>query len=230
MSRFRDEIANQKYIVRIQWGFIAILTLVTLYAMHGWKQAPEEMSFYTPPDLRVGGRVKAGDVPPSHVYAFALYVWQQVNRWQSDGQTDYGKQIYLWQSYLTPACRATLEADMNRKANAGELTRRTRSLQEASDTAYDDSRVKPRSHGVWVATIDTEISETVAGTRVKDVRVRYPLRVVRYDVDRNANPFGLGVDCYEPGTGPSAIKPAEKPAAQATPAESAGKLPDFSLR
>ena len=44
------------------------------------------------------------------------------------------------------------------------------------------------------------IEEQVKGMLVKSVNVRYPVRVVRYDVDLNANQWGLALDGYaDPG-------------------------------
>ena len=43
---------------------------------------------------------------------------------------------------------------------------------------------------------DAVIEETVAGMEVKHTRIRYPLRIVRYDVDRELNPWGLAIDCF----------------------------------
>ncbi len=41
------------------------------------------------------------------------------------------------------------------------------------------------------------IDEQYAGTPVRDLFIRYPLRVVRADVDPQRNPWGLQVDCFD---------------------------------
>ena len=41
-----------------------------------------------------------------------------------------------------------------------------------------------------------QLMETFRGQPVKDAFIRYPIRVVRYDVDRERNPWRLAIDCY----------------------------------
>ena len=40
----------------------------------------------------------------------------------------------------------------------------------------------------WTVLLDMQVTETFGGQGVKDVFIRYPLRVVRFDVDRERNP------------------------------------------
>ena len=42
--------------------------------------------------------------------------------------------------------------------------------------------------------LDMELIETVRGMTVKNPIIRYPLRVVRYAVDPELNPWGLALD------------------------------------
>ena len=44
--------------------------------------------------------------------------------------------------------------------------------------------------------LDAQLLETSRGMAVKDTYIRYPLHVVRYDVDRERNPWGLALNCY----------------------------------
>ena len=57
----------------------------------GWSQAPKHLTVHIPPDLRSGAVLKIDEVPPSNVYAFAFYIFQQLNRWPNDGTRDYGQ-------------------------------------------------------------------------------------------------------------------------------------------
>ena len=69
-------------------------------------------------------------MPKPNVYGFAYYIWQQINRWQTDGVKDYGQQIFNMQYYLTPRCQAQLQADMETRQGKGELRKRTRQITE----------------------------------------------------------------------------------------------------
>jgi integrating conjugative element protein (TIGR03746 family) len=182
-------------------GFFAL----ALFAMLGWKTSTRDLTLHVPPDLRSGAKFKANEVHPANVYTFAFYIWQQVNRWQQDGDKDYGGSIYRMAPYLTPACREKLQADMNRKANAGELSSRARAMQEVHGHGYEESRVVTQGNGLWKVSVDAEIIETVRGVPVKTAYVRYPLRVVQFDGDRDANPFQLALDCWADEEAPARL-------------------------
>ena len=51
-----------------------------------WDRARQALTLYYPPDLRSGATLKAGEVPPASVYAFAYYIFQQLNRWPHSGE------------------------------------------------------------------------------------------------------------------------------------------------
>ena len=50
--------------------------------------------------------------------------------------------------------------------------------------------------GTVLVTLDVSTDEYHGGEQVKRATVRYPLKVVRQDVDPQRNPFGLALDCY----------------------------------
>ena len=137
------------------------------------------------------------NVPAPLVYTFAYYIFQQLNRWPSDGEKDYPQQIYKLQGFVTPSCRLALEADMNEKQRLGELRQRVRSVQEILGHSYSRSRVIFESNSSWLTWLDVNVTESINGHPVKDVTLRYPMRVVRFDVDKEVNPWGLALDCDE---------------------------------
>jgi integrating conjugative element protein (TIGR03746 family) len=205
MGKFTNALDNKEAIIKLQWVFIAILGAALLLAIRGLQHAPSDLTLHIPPDLRSGATLRPGEVPPANVYAFAHYIWQQVNHWSRDGDKDYGAAIYRMQAYITPSCREWLERDLATKAGQGELSLRTRALQEIPGREYAESRVRPLSDGAWRVEVDYEIKETVRGMPVKEAGVRYPLRVVRFDADREKNQFGLAVDCFNEGEQPSRL-------------------------
>ncbi|HIE4420849.1 TPA: DUF2895 family protein, partial [Pseudomonas aeruginosa] len=44
--------------------------------------------------------------------------------------------------------------------------------------------------------LDMDSTEYYAGEKIKRALARYPLHVIRADVDPETNPFGLQWDCY----------------------------------
>jgi integrating conjugative element protein (TIGR03746 family) len=170
-------------------GVIVMLT-------YGLIKARDSVTLHVPPDLRSGVALKVGEVPPPNVYAFAYYIFQQLNRWPENGEAEYPERIFKLSAYMTPKFRAHLLEDMERKAKGGELASRTRSMQELAGTTYEPRRVEILSSDAWRVWLDLQLQETVQGMKIKDTVIRYPLRVIRYDVDRERNPWGLALDGF----------------------------------
>jgi integrating conjugative element protein (TIGR03746 family) len=199
VSSFISALDQARQTIKYQWYLIAAIAALAAFAMFNWRTATQEMTIHLPPDLSRGSSVKTGvvaDIPAPNAYVFAFYVWQQVNRWSKDGNVDYGKQIFDYQAYLTPSCREQLVADMNARAGSGELAKRTRAVMEIPGLGFTNERVKPLGNGNYSIQLDLQLSETQQGTSVKDTYIRYPLRLVRYDVDRQRNPWQLALDCF----------------------------------
>ena len=211
MSRYRHEIDNARAHIVSLWLVIILLAIALAYAFRGWANAPSDITLHIPPDLSAGSTVRVGEVPKPNVYGFGYYMWQQLNRWPRDGAEDFPAKLYRFAAYVTPAFRAELLRDMDRRGRMGELTGRVRALYEAPGAQYEDSRVETVGPNAWTVTIEAVIEETVAGLPVKHTRIRYPLRVVRYDVDRELNPWGMAIDGFA-APGPSRVEDAEKEA------------------
>ena len=93
-----------------------------------------------------------------------------------------------------------LEEDFQQRQTAGELRSRTRGVFEIPERSYGQSpqrRVKVLGRDQWVLNLDLATEEFYGSERVKQSFVRYPLKVVRRDIDPEKNPFGLALDCYD---------------------------------
>jgi len=213
MSRFKNEVEHLRaHIKTLRIGAAALL-LIAVVMGAGWWSAPRNLTIHVPPDLRSGSTRKWWDVPPESVYAFTFYVFQQLNRWPSNGEEDYARNLHTLSAYFTPACRVFLQADYDYRRNAGELRQRVRGIYEIPGRGYGDNppaRVRVVSERDWLVTLDLSADEYYGAEQVKRVLVRYPIKVIRADVDPARNPFGLMLDCYD-GT-PQRI---EVPAAEA---------------
>ena len=218
--RYREQAATLRAFIKFQAVVIGLQILALFGAGFGWYSAVQQQSFHVPPDLRSGAVVRKGEVPDANVYAFTHYIFQQLNRWPVEGSTDYGNNLYRLAAYITPPFRAALEADLELRAKRGELTGRTRAVQEIPGTGYEERRVDVLGNGSWTVWLDLQISEWVKGMKVKDAVVRFPLRVVRYDVDRELNPWGLALNGFA-DPGPRRLSEAEQ-------ARSAGREADRS--
>jgi len=88
MQRYRYAIDNVRSHLRSLWVVIAIQFVIILGLWFGWSQAPKHLTVHVPPDLRSGATLSVGEVPEANVYAFAFYIFQQLNRWSEDGAKD----------------------------------------------------------------------------------------------------------------------------------------------
>ncbi|MFK1566849.1 PFL_4703 family integrating conjugative element protein [Pseudomonas aeruginosa] len=200
MSRFRNEVLHlQAHVKTLRLG-VGALFVVALVMGAGWWSAPRDLTIHVPPDLRSGSTRKWWQVPPESVYAFTFYVFQQLNRWPTDGEKDYERNLFALSPYFTPSCQAFLKADFETRRNQGELRQRVRGVYEIPGRGYGDNpgaRVRAVSDNDWVVTLDLSADEYYGAEQIKRALVRYPVKVARADVDPSKNPFGLVLDCYE---------------------------------
>ncbi|GLK91946.1 PFL_4703 family integrating conjugative element protein [Pseudomonas turukhanskensis] len=215
MSRFKNEVLRlDAHIKTLRIG-ASVLVVLALVMGVGWWSAPRDLTIHVPPDLRSGSTRKWWEVPPESVYAFTFYVFQQLNRWPSNGEEDYARNLHALSPYFTPACRAFLQADYDYRRNTGELRQRVRGIYEIPGRGYGDNpsaRVRVLSERDWVVTLDISADEYHGAEQVKRALVRYPIKVVRVDVDPARNPFGLALDCYEAAPQRIATPAPEQPA------------------
>jgi integrating conjugative element protein (TIGR03746 family) len=199
VSRFKNEITQlQAHIRTLRLGAGALL-LVALVMGIGWWSAPRDLTIHVPPDLRSGSTRKWWEVPPESVYSFSFYIWQQLQRWPVNGDDDYARNIHVLSPYFTPSCQSFLRHDYEYRRTAGELRQRVRGIYEIPGRGYGEDptlRVKAVSDRDWIVTLDVTADEYYGSEQVKRALVRYPLKIVRSDVDPERNPFGLAIDCY----------------------------------
>lgn len=196
MRKYRHEIDNVRAHVRSLWIVIGLEVITILILGFSLVKAQENVVVHLPPDLRAGARLESGEVHPANVYAFAFYIFQQLNRWPDNGADDFGKAIYSLSAYLTPNYRATLQKELELKGRRGELIHRVRGMQERPGHRFDEMRVQILNDSTWVVWLDLELQESVKGMSIKRTSIRYPIRVVRYAVDPEKNPWQLALDGF----------------------------------
>src|SRR3546814_96250 len=135
MSRFKNEVVHlQAHIKTLRIGTVALLVLALVMG-GGWWSAPRDLTIHMPPDLRSGSTRKWWEVPPESVYAFTFYVFQQLNRWPTNGEEDYARNLHVLLPYLTPSCRAFLQADFEYRRSE-EHTSELQSLMRISYAVF----------------------------------------------------------------------------------------------
>ncbi|BBL32430.1 TIGR03746 family integrating conjugative element protein [Pantoea sp. B566] len=196
MSRFRNGItARDNHIISLRIFCVLFFTGMLVTSV-GWMRAPSEMTIHIPPDLRSGSTQKWWVIPPYSVYAFAFYIFQQLNAWPTNGEVDYAAKIAQLSPYLTPSCQDFLNKDYEFRKNNGELKDRVRVVFEIPRRGYNKSSVDILDDDHWVVRLDLVADEWYQGQKVKRALVRYPLKVLRWEGDPERNPFRMALDCY----------------------------------
>ncbi|MFP1817359.1 PFL_4703 family integrating conjugative element protein [Lonsdalea quercina] len=196
MSQFKHALAAcDAHIITLRLA-LGLMLVIIVALWYGWQNAPRHLIIHNPPDLRAGSTRPWWEVPPGNVYAFAFYIFQQINRWPTDGDQDYLRNLAALKAYLTPACQTQLELDYRQRRDAGELRDRVRGVYEIPGRGFHHKRVEVLDRDRWTVTLDLTVDEYFRAEPVKRALARYPLSVVRYDVDAEKNPWGLALDCF----------------------------------
>lgn len=144
-----------------------------------------------PPDLSKGALVKPGDYYPSYNYSFALHVWRDINEWRISGRKDLPAKLTTNECYVTPSFYKWLENQKEQKARDGELDRSRRMVPLSP---YREESVINLGANTFSVTLNLNLIEDVNGSAVKNVNIRYPIRVV--PDYRTCNKTGLALDGF----------------------------------
>ena len=197
MSRAKNELDFTIQKMKI-WRFMTlVLAGLLFFGMLVHQSKINEFTLHVPPDLSSGKVLNIRDVAHPSIYTFTTYIYQQLNRWEEDGQADFLANIEGLRFYFTPRFYQQLKDEYNKKLREGELQGRTRGISEMAGHNYSEDKVKMLSkNSAWEVSADMKVQEWFRGMEVKNVDIRYPLKVVRFDVDKERNPWGLALDGY----------------------------------
>ncbi len=175
---------------------IVVMILLNIFMWYGWQGATADIRIHIPPDIRSGAVVHSGEISDANIYSFASYIFQQLNHWSENGEKNYGEQIFSMSAYLTPEFRKLLIKDMNERNKNGELTGRVRFIQPIHGHGFEERRVDIENESNWIVWLDFNIEEYMHGMQIKKIRIRYPLRVTRFNIDPETNPWGLALNGF----------------------------------
>ncbi len=143
-----------------------------------------------PPILNYGASIKPGVIQPHEVYAFAGYIYQQMNTWRQDGEVDFSKNLTNLRFLLTNDGKnyfTQLITDLGREDQLGGRTRFIVPLEN-----YDASMVETIGMNNWIVKLRYVLRETLNDVIIKDwikLEVRLPVRYENKDPEYN--PWGL---------------------------------------
>lgn len=173
---------------------IGLMLIVTFLMWLGWKSAPANLRIHVPPDLSRGYTAKIDKIPKAAVYSFAYYIFQQLNTWDGT-EKSYFNRIYALQGYFSESFLANRYADNAIRQNKGELNR-VRRILESNLVGYVDSRVEVETSHSWVVYMDLNVLESINGVNIKNLVIRYKLKIIKSDHNPAVNPWGFVIDGY----------------------------------
>lgn len=191
MARYVHADSNLYSHIRTLRTVTAILSVSLVTALMGWHNASKVQRVSFPPNLTYGGEVTLNSLHPWEVYNFAGYIWQQLNRCALDCFRDYPANLDRLSAFLTPTFKAWLKHDSEQHAT--ELLGRTRFVLPLHIADFNSLVIEENPNN-WTVTIDVEFREDLGGVPVKNVRIRYYLRVIAMPIDPEFNPWGLLLD------------------------------------
>ena len=186
---------NALTLARFLMLVVLMLGGALFYQMHLIHVAQQEIRISIPPDLTHGITVKAGGKDKTELYAFALTQLQSLHHWIENGLEEYPQRIKEHEAVLTPAYRAFLHRDFDRRKKQGELYARSRTLMPLAGSYYAPNKVTRLGSDDWEVVLELQLIETYLGGTIKKIKFRYPVHIVRYDVGE-ANPWRLALDGY----------------------------------
>lgn len=185
---------NIRYLSRICAGLLLALSL----AMWGWMSSAHDITVYYPPNLNVASTLKAGVVPEETIFSFAPLILQQLYLWEQSGEDNYEANRKRLRQFLTEAFQRQIRKEIETGKTKGTL-RVARRMQLLPSSIYTEASVQPVGNH-WLVWMDAEILDTVNGVEVYRGVHRLGVRVVRYDIDREFNPWQLALDGVESDT------------------------------
>jgi integrating conjugative element protein (TIGR03746 family) len=186
---------QDRSIIAVQSRFIWIVVCLCIFFAVGWMRSPSDLTIHIPPDIKNGATFKVNEVPSAFLHSFSYEIWQGVNYWSQDGSQDYAKNIHAYAAYLTPKFQTELLQEYDDLKATGQVQRQ-RLLQGVSGSAFESSTVKKLSADSWEIDLKVRLIEYRNNQIVKDVEMLYPLKVVRWDISSEKNPYGLALDGF----------------------------------
>ncbi len=191
---FKNRNENLLQGIRYRDRLLILMVVFCLITLYGWTQAPKQLTLYYPPDLRSGAVVKANEIPVENVYTFSHYIFQELQNWEVNGGDDYERNRIKLRGFLTPQYQRFIRDDI--QARRSELQQRRREIYPVPGAFFESKSVKVVGPNSWIVFLDFHVKEYIRGVNVKDVYIRYPMKVIRYNIAREANPWQLALAGY----------------------------------
>lgn len=196
MAAYHDVIHEKDKNIRYLGRMVGGLLLALCLAIWGWHNASKDITVHYPPNMTLATTMKAGTVPEETVYAFVPLMLQQLNLWENSGDKDYEDNRFRLRQFLTEGYQRQIRDEIEAGLKRGTLSGVKRRMQILPSSFYNDEAVQPIGNH-WLVWIDVELTDSVNNVPVNASVRRLGVRVVRYDINRDANPWQLAIDGIE---------------------------------
>ena len=201
MARYQHADPNlYAHITTLRLACVVLASLL-VFSIVGWTLSSRTHRLSLPPLLEYAPSLQTGEIQPWEVYNFAGYIWQYLNRCESNCEIELPQRQNQMSSFITTQFASTLLR--SRAARASELRDRTRYILPLAG-GWSTSLVTTISKGLWHVTLDVLLVEELRAVEVKRVPIRYTIIVAQRRIDPEYNPWGLYLDGF--ATSPARIK------------------------
>ena len=149
---------------------------------------PDDWTFWTPPNLDVGGKMKINSMPGVEAYNFSFTMWASVNTWLKDGAVEYETKLDQYRLYFGSDFIATKKREAQRDFQANKNRTRTMGFVEGG------WKVTPHKGNRFDVAMDVRVVDKIGDIVVIDEVRRYFFRVAPQNIPRQHNPWQLKVD------------------------------------
>lgn len=196
MATYHDEAQELRMFARYRDRIILGLFVSLALALWGWHNSRNEITVYYPPNITLSTIMKAGSIPEETVYSFVPLIMQQLFLWEKNGEEDYANNRIRWRAFLTERYQRAILDEINEGKHRGTLRGVTRRMQVLPSSIYNDDSVQIVGNS-WLVWLDVEVTDTVNSVPINTSIRRLGVRVIRFDVNREVNPWQLAIDSIE---------------------------------
>lgn len=174
-----------------------VLAFITVGVVINNNDLRDAIRVWVAPDLSRSQLVESGQAQKAYVYNFANTVISGINRWKTDGETEYKSNIYKYSVYISSSFQNLLLTDYKRRLDTSggrtnELKDRSRemSLLSAVDSTQYVRKISGDRFYVYLDVLD---EERYKGELIKSGAYRYVFEVVYDSANPEKNDTGLKI-------------------------------------
>lgn len=174
-----------------------VLAIITIGVVVNNNDLRDAIRIWVSPDLSRSQLVESGQAQKAYVYNFVNTVVSGINRWKSDGETEYRANIFKYSTYISASFQNLLLNDYKRRLDTSggrtnELKDRSRemSLLSAVDSTKYVRKVSGDRFYVYLDVLD---EERYKGELIKSGAYRYVIEVMYDSASPENNDTGLKI-------------------------------------